>query len=412
MWQDADHAQQLDNLSKRGIAKEKRRNKCKRLGSSNYPSEDVQENGRVNTNATVDSPANVTSSKIKENKVNAVSTNFINNNNGVRSPERENEKRERMSRQLRGLKPWRVKVVVKAVDPETGKRRRIAVEKMSVKGSSAMAVSLSKDVLIAAAASSNHTLQLQMTCKRCKGRVHIEKVYKPIRRTSKQQPDGQLRLNPHRPYLFIATGSNVASTDFRNSLREAKADSPNDIARARAKRRTSSSSPKKMNPSQNNTVRYRSSSYFSCCAESMNATFQQLGIDDVLYPKNVSILYCVFPCRIKDSNIVNNATVLARKQLNFKIHYHSSSTEERNCIVEHKRNTSGSVNHVRSLYAVENVPPAEHQANSPVFRQLTENCALIIVQPIQVIVLHHSNTLTLRNLNDVRYLSCECPGRR
>ncbi|BFZ01027.1 hypothetical protein BsWGS_04066 [Bradybaena similaris] len=411
MWHDVDHERQLDNLSKRGIAKERRRKKCNRLGSSSYP-EDVQEHIQVNTNATVDSPANVTNSKIKGNKLNAVSTNFINSNNGARSPEQEREEGDRKSRQLRGLKPWRVKVVVKAVDPETGKRRRIAVEKMSVKGSSAMAVSLSKDVLVAAAASSNHTLQLQMTCKRCKGRVHIEKVYKTLRRTSKQEAAGQLRLNPHRPYLFIATGSNAASTDFRNSLREAKADSPNDIARARAKRDTSSGSSEKMNPSPNNTLRYPASSYFSCCAESMNATFQQLGIDNVLYPKNVSILYCAFPCKINDSNIINNATVPARKQRNFKINYHSSSIKERECVFSRKHNTSGSVNHVRSLYAVENVPPTEHQAESPISGQLTGNCVLIIVQPIDVIVLRRANTVTLSNLNDVRYLACDCPDRR
>lgn len=119
-------------------------------------------------------------------------------------------RRGEIKQKLRRLKPRRVKVVVKVVDPVTRKKRRVAVEKVSVRKATNMAVAVPIDLLISAATSSNHTLTLQLTCKRCKRRVHIEKVFKTLKRKSNES-ERRRRLNPNRPFLFIKTGYNFAS---------------------------------------------------------------------------------------------------------------------------------------------------------------------------------------------------------
>ncbi|XP_059177694.1 uncharacterized protein LOC131957015 [Physella acuta] len=164
-----------------------------------------------------------------------------------------------------------VKVVVRVVDQDTGKEKRIAAVNVEVKAKKTLlSVPIRKSVLIDAATSPRHTLVLKIACKRCKKRVHMDMLYRSPKHKNEAYPTTDLELNPNRPYLVIPTLATSDSSD--NSGRD-----------GRSKRHAGSpcSTPGST----------------QCCSERIFITFQELGMDKVIvYPKGFHTVTCVGRC--------------------------------------------------------------------------------------------------------------------
>lgn len=136
--------------------------------------------------------------------------------NVTQSINKSKERRKGKDKRMRGLKSYRVKVVLKVVDQDLSTTRRLAQEEITVRRETTLVISVPREVLLSAAYSIKHTLVLQMTCRRCHGYVEIEGVYKTQRSKNKRC---RRRLNPNRPYLLIRTRDKVGSLGQEDASR-------------------------------------------------------------------------------------------------------------------------------------------------------------------------------------------------
>ncbi|CAL1531472.1 unnamed protein product [Lymnaea stagnalis] len=186
-------------------------------------------------------------------------------------------------KKLRELPTADVKVVIKIIDSVTGKKRRLTASQVDVKEPSDVKVTLTKEVN-EALHSPNHTLTLQVTCKRCKRRVHLEKLFKTSKRKNKANGLRTRRLNPNRPYLVITTNENSA-TENNNAK---------SIRDSRSKRHAPNSCPEGEYLQKFLLLGEKSD---TCCSERIYVTFDQLGLDDVIiFPKGFSTVNCLGSC--------------------------------------------------------------------------------------------------------------------
>ncbi|KAH9496911.1 hypothetical protein Btru_010152 [Bulinus truncatus] len=231
------------------------------------------------------------------------------------------ERRNRM-RQLD--QPLAVKVVVRVVDESTGKRKRIKDAKIQVKKTTMMKVDLMKEVA-EALLSPNHTLTLQVTCKRCKQRVQMENVFK----TPKNGKTGKnaKRLNPQRPYLVITSDGSSKNVDTnevglsRPKRQSSKNVDTNEVGLSRPKRQSSKnvdtnevglSRPKRQSSKNVCSMSFEDfdrskGSLSSCCSVKVYVTFKQLGLGDVVVsPEGFFFLRCLKDCRSLRGTRSNN----------------------------------------------------------------------------------------------------------
>ncbi|KAK0057353.1 protein decapentaplegic [Biomphalaria pfeifferi] len=187
-----------------------------------------------------------------------------------------------------------VKVVVRVVDEATGKRKRIEDRNIQVERSTMMKVNLMKEV-VEALQSPDHTLTLQVSCKRCKRRVQMESVFKTPKRKNKKNGTSPRRLNPQRPYLVI-------TLDSSSSVNRVETEVP----QSRAKR-ASIIGPCAMTY---DSFLQGTEAIKACCSVSVYVTFEQMGLQDiVLYPRGFSVVRCLDKCKLLDKAASNGALI-------------------------------------------------------------------------------------------------------
>ncbi|XP_055887917.1 uncharacterized protein LOC106060676 [Biomphalaria glabrata] len=187
-----------------------------------------------------------------------------------------------------------VKVVVRVVDEATGKRKRIEDRNIQVERSTMMKVNLMKEV-VEALQSPDHTLTLQVTCKRCKRRVQMESVFKTPKRKNKKNGPSPRRLNPQRPYLVITLDSSSSANRVETEVPESRA------------KRASIIGPCAMTY---DSFLQGTEAIKACCSVSVYVTFEQMGLQDiVLYPRGFSVVQCLDKCKMFDKAASNGALI-------------------------------------------------------------------------------------------------------
>lgn len=210
---------------------------------------------------------------------NAIGKSKEEKNKGRKNKNKEEEEDDERRGKGKGKRHLTVKVVVRSLDQITGKAKRVAAVNVEIKAKKTLlSVPIRKTVLTEAANSPRHTLMLQIACKRCKRRVHMDMMYRSPKHKNEAYASTDMELNPNRPYLVIPTSG--ASDTSDNSGRD-----------GRSKRHAPSSCS--------------TSGSTQCCSERIFITFQELGMDKVIvYPKGFHTVTCLGRCQTDtDKNI-------------------------------------------------------------------------------------------------------------
>ncbi|BFY97915.1 hypothetical protein BsWGS_00955 [Bradybaena similaris] len=290
----------------------------------------------------------------------------------------------------------RVKVTLKVVDQRTGRKHKIAQKQVTVKGSSTIDIPVPKDVVVAAAASQNHTLVLQVSCRRCKGQVEIEKVYKTFTRRNKKP---ERRLNPNRPYLFLKMTGNMPGRDLGSSSRGRELggssrgrdlDSPNEIVRKRSRRKTTQTCPRMEGSGEVGKV---SPGDGICTSEMVFFSFHDLGLSFIIYPRGVSTAVCFGSCPTPDGMATwgrlqrdspNNATL----------------TRERHSRRKGRQSAAQQVVLSKEVGNVDSAPRARTPG--------TTSCVPARPRPLSVVYVGRDRRLVALRLDDAVHQSCVC----
>lgn len=171
----------------------------------------------------------------------------------------------------RKQKKMRVKIVVRSLMPGDTYKRRVSVKKTRVRrsGKTTLNLRLPSDIIKKAAQTADKTLRLQITCRKCGGHVHLDRVM------TAAPGHNQMNtwLNPYRPYLFI---------QFRK-----------DHSGSKERRKRAISTQCHADPSSP----FLNSVQDSCCSERIWVSFEELGLRSlILYPDGFQYDVCSGTC--------------------------------------------------------------------------------------------------------------------
>ncbi|KAL8600588.1 hypothetical protein ACOMHN_062459 [Nucella lapillus] len=169
-------------------------------------------------------------------------------------------------------KSRRVKLLVQAVNEETGKFKRVVVQRVTViKKFTWIKIPIPVSLVSRAAQSDNQSLVLRIRCRRClKTGVTIDNAL-PRKKSRKANPDSGsfVNLNPNRPYMVICTADTPLNAQASPSL-------PRSARHVNRDCSSQSSQPE-----------------FSCCSEEVEVVFKDIGWDHwIVRPKSFTTVVC------------------------------------------------------------------------------------------------------------------------
>ena len=192
--------------------------------------------------------------------------------------------RPRRTMKRRRQRKTHLKIVVRSIMPGNKWKRKIVVGKIKLHrfGMTTLNLRLPRHVIKDAAQTADHTLTLEIICKRCGRRIHLDGQLRTMPGTKDAEGKGNMELNPYRPYLFM---------QYKDGFSK---------ARSRRRRELPSRGFYKDDKSFLNPWEEFAPS--TCYSEHLWVTFEELGLHNlILYPEGFSTDVCRGTCLRRDA---------------------------------------------------------------------------------------------------------------